>query len=166
MLSRLISRTSCVVLFVTKLFNIVGPDVACFGKKDYQQLHIIRAMVADLNLPVEVQGVDIGRAADGLALSSRNAYLTPDERAEAPRLYRELQQISQRLAAGDNDYAGLEAAARQALELHGWVVDYIEVRQGDTLDIAHAGEKHLVVLAAARLGRTRLIDNIDVCRPL
>jgi pantoate--beta-alanine ligase len=155
-----------VATVVTKLFNIVGPDVACFGKKDYQQLHIIRAMVADLNLPVEVQGVDIGRAADGLALSSRNAYLTPDERAEAPRLYRELQQISQRLAAGDNDYAGLEAAARQALELHGWVVDYIEVRQGDTLDIAHAGEKHLVVLAAARLGRTRLIDNIDVCRPL
>jgi pantoate--beta-alanine ligase len=153
-----------VATVVSKLFNIVGPDVACFGKKDYQQLHIIRAMVEDLNLPVDVQGVDIGRADDGLALSSRNAYLSADERAEAPRLYRTLQQICQRLEQGDNDYASLESAARAELEQHGWVVDYIEVRQGDSLDIAHAGEKHLVVLAAARLGRTRLIDNIDVRR--
>lgn len=153
-----------VATVVTKLFNIVAPDLACFGKKDYQQLHIIRAMVEDLNQPIEILGVDIGRAEDGLALSSRNAYLTAEERSEAPRLYRNLQQIRQRLEAGESDYAQMEASARADLEQHGWSVDYVEVRQGDTLEIAHAGEKHLVVLVAARLGRTRLIDNVDVRR--
>jgi pantoate--beta-alanine ligase len=121
-------------------------------------------MVADLNSPVEILGVDIGRAADGLALSSRNGYLTAEERAEAPRLYRNLQQIRQHLLRGDNDFASLESAARVDLEQHGWVVDYVELRQADTLEVAHAGEKHLVALVAARLGRTRLIDNVDVRR--
>jgi pantoate--beta-alanine ligase len=153
-----------VATVVTKLFNIVAPDVACFGKKDYQQLHVIRAMVADLNQPIEILGVDIGRSEDGLALSSRNAYLTEQERAEAPRLYRILQRIRQQLEAGEHDYVQLETAARSELEQHGWVVDYVEVRQGDTLEVAHAGEAHLVVLVAARLGRTRLIDNVDVRR--
>jgi len=153
-----------VATVVSKLFNIVAPDVACFGKKDYQQLHIIRAMVDDLNMPIEILGVDIGRAEDGLALSSRNAYLTAEERAEAPRLYRNLQRIQNSLEAGDNDYASLEHSAASDLEQHGWVVDYVEIRQGDTLEVAHAGEHHLVVLVAARLGRTRLIDNVDVRR--
>ncbi|TDR82269.1 pantoate--beta-alanine ligase [Paludibacterium purpuratum] len=153
-----------VATVVTKLFNIVEPDVACFGKKDFQQLHIIRAMVADLDVDIEIKGVDTGRAEDGLALSSRNGYLSPAERAEAPRLFHNLDAIRQRLLAGDSDYAGMEQAARQDLEAHGWQVDYIEVRQADTLEIAHAGERHVVVLAAARLGKTRLIDNVDVRR--
>jgi len=153
-----------VATVVTKLFNIVAPDVACFGKKDFQQLHVIRAMVADLNQPIEILGVDIGRAADGLALSSRNAYLTPDERAQAPQLYRMLQQLRVALEQGANDYAAMEARARAELEQQGWVVDYVEIRQAETLEVAHAGEQHLVVMVAARLGRTRLIDNIDILR--
>ncbi|MBV8049506.1 MAG: pantoate--beta-alanine ligase [Paludibacterium sp.] len=153
-----------VATVVTKLFNIVTPDVACFGKKDFQQLHIIRAMVADLNADIAIQGVDTGRAGDGLALSSRNGYLSPAERAEAPRLYHNLDAIRERLLNGDSDYASMEQTARQDLEAHGWLVDYVEVRQADTLEIAHAGERHVVVLAAARLGKTRLIDNVDVRR--
>ncbi len=153
-----------VATVVTKLFNIVQPDVACFGKKDFQQLAIIRAMVDDLNMPIDIVPVDTGRADDGLALSSRNGYLSADERAEAPRLYRNLRQMHDALAAGSNQYADLEAAARTDLEAHGWQVDYIEVRAARTLDIAHAGEHQLVVLAAARLGKTRLIDNIEVQR--
>ncbi|MCK6436323.1 pantoate--beta-alanine ligase [Rivihabitans pingtungensis] len=153
-----------VATVVTKLFNIVQPDVACFGKKDFQQLAIIRAMVDDLNMPIDIVPVDTGRADDGLALSSRNGYLSADERAEAPRLYRNLRQMHDALAAGSNQYADLEAAARSDLEAHGWQVDYIEVRAARTLDIAHAGEHQLVVLAAARLGKTRLIDNIEVQR--
>ena len=153
-----------VATVVTKLFNIVQPDVACFGKKDFQQLAIIRAMVDDLNMPIDIVPVDTGRADDGLALSSRNGYLSADERAEAPRLYRNLRQMHDALAAGSNQYADLEAAARADLETHGWQVDYIEVRAARTLDIAHAGEHQLVVLAAARLGKTRLIDNIEVTR--
>lgn len=153
-----------VATVVTKLFNIVQPDVACFGKKDFQQLAIIRAMVDDLNMPIDIVPVDTGRAADGLALSSRNGYLSEAERAEAPRLYRNLCQIRDALTAGNNQYADLEAAARTDLTTHGWQVDYIEIRAANTLDIAHAGEHQLVVLAAARLGKTRLIDNIEVQR--
>lgn len=153
-----------VATVVSKLFNIVQPDVACFGKKDFQQLHVIRMMVDDLNIPVAIVPVDTGRADDGLALSSRNGYLSAEERAEAPRLYRELTRIHDALKDGSQDYAGLEQAARDELAAAGWAVDYVEVRQADTLEIAHAGEKRLVVLAAARLGRTRLIDNIEVFR--
>ncbi|POA97739.1 pantoate--beta-alanine ligase [Chromobacterium sinusclupearum] len=153
-----------VATVVTKLFNIVQPDVACFGKKDYQQLHVIQAMVDDLNSPIAIVPVDTGRADDGLALSSRNGYLSADERAEAPRLYRNLCAIRDGLLAGSHDYAALEKTARDDLSAAGWVVDYVEVRQADTLEIAHAGEKRLVVLAAARLGKTRLIDNIEVFR--
>ncbi|MBA4710649.1 pantoate--beta-alanine ligase [Aquitalea aquatica] len=153
-----------VATVVSKLFNIVQPDVACFGKKDFQQLHVIKAMVDDLNIPVAVIPVDTGRAEDGLALSSRNGYLTAEERAEAPRLYRNLSAMRAVLLAGDSDYATLEAKASADLQQAGWVVDYVEVRQADTLEVAHAGEKRLVVLAAARLGRTRLIDNVEVSR--
>jgi pantoate--beta-alanine ligase len=153
-----------VATVVSKLFNIVQPDVACFGKKDFQQLHVIRAMADDLNIPVEIVPVDTGRAEDGLALSSRNGYLTAEERAEAPRLYRNLSIIRAALLAGNSNYADLEQAARDDLAAHGWTVDYVEVREADTLEVAHAGSHHVVVLAAARLGRTRLIDNVDVVR--
>jgi pantoate--beta-alanine ligase len=153
-----------VATVVTKLFNIVQPDVACFGKKDFQQLHVIRAMVDDLNMPVEVVPVDTGRAEDGLALSSRNSYLSAEDRAEAPRLYRNLAAIRDALLAGNSDYADLEQAAKDDLTAHSWSVDYVEVREVETLEIAHAGSHHVVVLAAARLGRTRLIDNIEVVR--
>lgn len=151
-----------VATVVCKLFNIVQPDVACFGKKDYQQLHIIRAMCADLNIPVEIVAVDTGRAEDGLALSSRNGYLTEDERAKASRLYHNLCVIRDALLAGEHDYASLEQTAVADLVAHGWQVDYVEIRQADTLEIAHAGEKRLVILAAARLGKPRLIDNLEV----
>ncbi|WP_159878599.1 MULTISPECIES: pantoate--beta-alanine ligase [Aquitalea] len=153
-----------VATVVSKLFNIVQPDVACFGKKDFQQLHVIKAMVDDLNIPVAVIPVDTGRAEDGLALSSRNGYLTAEERAEAPRLYRNLSAMRDALQAGDSDYAALEAKTSADLQQAGWTVDYVEVRHADTLEVAHAGEKRLVVLAAARLGRTRLIDNVEVSR--
>lgn len=151
-----------VATVVTKLFNIVEADVACFGKKDYQQLTIIQGMVADLNMNIEIVPVDTGRAEDGLALSSRNQYLSAAERAEAPRLYRELQAVARALEAGERDYAALETAAAQRLAENGWQVDYVEIRQADGLGVAHVGDKNLVVLAAARLGSTRLIDNLEI----
>lgn len=151
-----------VATVVCKLFNIVQADVACFGKKDYQQLTIIQGMVADLNVPIQIVPVDTGRAADGLALSSRNQYLNEKERAEAPRLYQQLQWISDEIRAGNHDYAALENAAAQVLLAHDWVVDYVSIREAGSLNVARLGDKHLVVLAAARLGKTRLIDNLEV----
>lgn len=151
-----------VATVVTKLFNIVQADVACFGKKDYQQLTIIQGMVDDLNMNIRIVPVDTGRAADGLALSSRNQYLSVEERAEAPRLYRELSQMAQAIRDGNVNYVQLEQAAEQRLRDAGWVVDYIEVRHAGNLQVAHAGDKRVVIVAAARLGNTRLIDNIEV----
>lgn len=154
-----------VATVVSKLFNIVAPDVACFGKKDYQQLAVIKGFVEDLNFDIEIVPVDTGRAADGLALSSRNQYLSVEERAEAPRLYRELQAVAESLKQGSLDYAGLEKRAVQSLTEHGWTVDYVEIRHADTLEVARTGDRKLVVLAAARLGATRLIDNVEVKLP-
>ncbi len=151
-----------VATVVGKLFNIVAPDVACFGKKDYQQLAIIKGFSEDLDFNVEIVPVDTGRAADGLALSSRNQYLSEAERAESPHLYRELRTMADAIQAGNLAYAELENTARANLEASGWVVDYIEVRHAGSLEVAHAGDKHVVILAAARLGSTRLIDNIEV----
>ncbi|MDO4226568.1 pantoate--beta-alanine ligase [Neisseria sp.] len=151
-----------VATVVTKLFNIVEPDAACFGKKDYQQLAVIKGLVEDLNINIDIVPVDTGRASDGLALSSRNQYLSEQERAEAPRLYRELSAIADAVRSGNLAYAVLEQAAAQRLGEAGWTVDYIEVRRADDLSVAHAGDKNLVILAAARLGGTRLIDNIEV----
>ncbi|MDO4907163.1 pantoate--beta-alanine ligase [Neisseria sp.] len=151
-----------VATVVTKLFNIVQPDAACFGKKDYQQLAVIKGLVEDLNINTDIVPVDTGRASDGLALSSRNQYLNEQERAEAPRLYRELRAIADAVRSGNLAYAVLEQAAAQRLGEAGWTVDYIEVRRADDLSVAHAGDKNLVILAAARLGGTRLIDNIEV----
>ncbi|HFC6355804.1 pantoate--beta-alanine ligase [Neisseria lactamica] len=154
-----------VATVVSKLFNIVLPDVACFGKKDYQQLAVIKGLTEDLNFDIEIVPVDTGRAADGLALSSRNQYLSVEERAEAPCLYRELQAVAESLKQGSLDYAGLEKRAVQSLTEHGWTVDYVEIRHADTLEVARTGDRRLVVLAAARLGATRLIDNVEIKLP-
>ena len=151
-----------VATVVSKLFNIVKPNVACFGKKDYQQLAVIRGFVEDLNFDIRIVGVDTGRAVDGLALSSRNGYLTEAERMQAPQLYQALSDMAAQIRAGRQDYANLEQAASQYLQSQGWVVDYIEVRHAGNLQIAHAGDADVVVLAAARLGKTRLIDNLEI----
>ena len=151
-----------VATVVTKLFNIVQPDAACFGKKDYQQLAIIKGFAENLNFNVEIVPVDTGRASDGLALSSRNQYLNENERAEAPRLFRELNKIAEALRGGNLAYAELEQTAVRNLTAAGWTVDYVEIRHAESLAVAHAGDKDLVVLAAARLGGTRLIDNVEV----
>ena len=151
-----------VATVVTKLFNIVEADVACFGKKDYQQLTIIQGMVNDLNMNIRIISVDTGRAPDGLALSSRNQYLSDSERMEAPRLYRELAAMAQAIENGALNYVELEQNAIAQLTQAGWQVDYIEVRHAANLQVAHAGDKHIVIVAAARLGNTRLIDNIEV----
>jgi pantoate--beta-alanine ligase len=151
---------------VLKLFHLVQPDVAVFGKKDRQQLKIVRGMVQQFNLPIHIEPAETVRAEDGLALSSRNNYLSPQERVEAPRLYRTLRGIADEIAKGRTDYANLEAAGRAELARHGWRVDYLAVRHGLGLRIPHPeGFDHpnlLIVLGAAALGSTRLIDNVDV----
>jgi pantoate--beta-alanine ligase len=153
---------------VLKLFNLVQPDVAVFGKKDRQQLKIVRGMVQQFNMPIQIVPAETIRAEDGLALSSRNNYLAPAERAEAPNLYRVLRGIADAIAGGRTDYANLESAGRMELAHRGWKVDYIAVRHGIGLRIPHPeGFDHpnlLVVLAAATLGATRLIDNVDVIK--
>jgi pantoate--beta-alanine ligase len=151
-----------VATVVMKLFQIVQPDVALFGKKDYQQLMVIRNMVADLNLAIEIVGGETVRATDGLALSSRNGYLSTQERAEAPRLNRTITKVVEALAAGNADYIGLERQAMAELAAAGWSPDYVAIRKKLDLQLPAAHESGLVVLAAARLGSTRLIDNREV----
>jgi pantoate--beta-alanine ligase len=151
-----------VATVVTKLFNIVQPDVACFGKKDYQQLAVIKGMVQDLNMNIEIIPVEIERAKTGLALSSRNGYLTDKERVQAAQLSARLQAIAKAIAEGNKDFAALENSAVTYLQQHGWQVDYIEVRQAQTLTKAQITDNDLVIVAAAVLGTTRLIDNIEV----
>ncbi len=148
---------------VLKLLDIVQPQVAVFGKKDYQQLHIIRQMVAQLNLPVRIVGGETARAEDGLALSSRNQYLNAAERGEAIFLYQTLQGMRQAMLQGERDIERLQQQAVEALVARGWSVDYVAVRNQSDLLPASPGQRDLVVLAAARLGNTRLIDNIEVC---
>lgn len=148
---------------VLKLFNLVQPQVAIFGKKDYQQLAIIRQMVTQFNLPIQIVGAETSRAADGLALSSRNQYLSPTERSEAAFLYQTLAEVGAALRSGANDLAALEGKALEALARRGWQVEYVSIRAQHGLDVPEAGERKLVVLAAARLGKTRLIDNLEVC---
>lgn len=147
---------------VLKLFNLVQPQVAIFGKKDYQQLAIIRQMVTQFNLPIRIVGAETSRAADGLALSSRNQYLSETERAAAPQLYRALQQVAGRLHAGEADRERLEQEAVSLLAGTGWQPEYVAIRDQATLALPAAGANRLVVLAAARLGKTRLIDNLEV----
>ncbi|MEO8417109.1 MAG: pantoate--beta-alanine ligase [Methylophilaceae bacterium] len=146
---------------VLKLLNIVRPQVAIFGNKDFQQLFIIREMVRQFNLPVEIIAGDTMRESDGLAMSSRNGYLNPAQRMEAQRLYRALQQIVQSIQTGNRNVAAIEAQTTQYLTQLGWIVDYISVRSAHTLAPATAEDHELVVLGAARQGRTRLIDNIE-----
>jgi len=147
---------------VLKLFNIVQPQVAVFGKKDYQQLILMRELGKQFNLPLEIAAGETARAPDGLALSSRNRYLTREERAEATRLYQVLSHIKQQMETGANMHHELEGNAEQTLRNHGWDVDYVTVRQRDTLAQVHRSDRNLVVLGAARLGKTRLIDNIEI----
>ncbi len=151
-----------VATVVTKLFNIVKPNVACFGKKDYQQLAIIQGFVDDLSFDIRIVPVDTGRAEDGLALSSRNGYLTSAERQQAPQLYQVLCAAVDEIKTGRHDYALIEEEGRQQLADKGWDVDYFEIRHAKSLDIARSGDQNLVILVAARLGATRLIDNIEV----
>jgi pantoate--beta-alanine ligase len=145
---------------VAKLFNMVQPELALFGEKDYQQLSVLRRMVRDLDVPVEIIGVPTEREADGLAMSSRNGYLTPEERAIAPALYQELLAVAEKLRGGRRDYSAIEAQADSALEGAGFRPDYIAIRAAADLQLPNRGEKQLVVLAAAYLGRARLIDNL------
>ena len=151
-----------VATVVCKLFNMVQPDLAVFGEKDYQQLAVIRTMARDLNLPIEIQGAPIVRAADGLALSSRNGYLDAAQRAAAPALYRSLQQLAERLRAGETNHAALIIEAQQAQQAAGFRPDYLEIREASSLRPATPTDRNLVLLVAAHLGGTRLIDNLSV----
>ena len=149
-----------VAVVVTKLFNIVQPDFAFFGQKDYQQLAVIRQLVQDLNMPLEVIGVPIVRAEDGLALSSRNGYLSEQQRAIAPTIYQLLKQAEQQLHEGQALAQVLESISNQLTQA-GFVVDYVEARQTNLQPIAQF-DRNVVLFVAAKLGTTRLIDNLQV----
>ena len=151
-----------VATVVLKLFNIVQPQAAVLGKKDYQQLMILRNMTRQLALPIDIIGGETVRADDGLALSSRNGYLTPQERAEAPRLNRVLTRLRDAVRGGNRDFARLEREAVAELDGHGWRTDYVAVRRQADLQAPAGGDEALVVLAASRLGQPRLIDNLEI----
>jgi pantoate--beta-alanine ligase len=150
---------------VLKLFNTVQPQAAVFGKKDYQQLMIVRRMVDQFALPIQIVAAETVRAEDGLALSSRNRYLTAEERAEAPRLKQVLDRVKQAVESGDRNFEAIEFAADAELARHGWHVDYVVVRSRKTLMAPEPGERELVTLGAAKLGNTRLIDNLEILAP-
>ncbi len=153
---------SGVATVVAKLFNLVQPNIALFGEKDFQQLAVIRKMVADLNIPVILQGMPTVREADGLAMSSRNGYLTTAQRKIAPLLYQSLCKAKTRIIASESNYTAIEAACCQALKQAGFEPDYFAICRAHDLHPAQSGELDLVILAAARLGKPRLIDNIRV----
>src|SRR5690606_413505 len=146
---------------VSKLFNMVQPDVAFFGQKDFQQVAVIRKMVTDLNLPISIVSVPTMRAEDGLALSSRNGYLSEQERSIATGLYRTLNELAAELQQGKEISASIKSSI-QNLNARGFRTDYIEVRRCHDLKPATAEDQHLVVVAAAFLGGARLIDNIEL----
>lgn len=149
-----------VATVVTKLFNIVRPDVALFGRKDYQQLAVIRRMTADLNMPVEIVGMPIVREADGLAMSSRNAYLTPTERQSALCLFRAVKQARELFASGERSVAVLERETRAVIEQESDAeVDYAELRDGALLHALEVADSSTLLALAVRIGQTRLIDN-------
>jgi pantoate--beta-alanine ligase len=147
---------------VSRLFSLVQPDVAVFGQKDYQQLAVIRRFVEDMSLPVEIISAPTVREEDGLAMSSRNQYLSEDERQVAPRLYATLEEVADSLESGNEDYAGLEQAAMDSLRSYGFDPEYVSIRRAESLDAPDRDTDELVVLAAARLGKARLIDNVLV----
>ncbi len=149
---------------VAKLFNIVTPHIAVFGEKDFQQLAIIRRMVADLCIPIEIIGAPTVREADGLAMSSRNQYLTDGERRIAPSIHQGLKRAVARVQGGDRNFAAIEAEELEALKELGFRPDYFTVRDAKTLTPPESDARHLVVLVAARLGKARLIDNLQIQR--
>ncbi|WP_404367838.1 pantoate--beta-alanine ligase [Marinobacter sp.] len=155
-----------VATVVTMLFNMVQPGVAVFGEKDYQQVAVIRKLVEDLFIPVEIIAAPTVRDADGLAKSSRNGYLTPEERSLAPAIYRLMQETGERLKAGDTDYGQLERQALDSLYLGGFRPDYFTIVNSHTLKPAQPGDTELTILAAAFLGVTRLIDNLSITRSI
>jgi pantothenate synthetase (EC 6.3.2.1) len=144
---------------VSKLFNLIQPDIACFGEKDYQQLQLIRKMVADMGYDIEIVGVPTVRAKDGLALSSRNGYLTADERKIAPALSKVMNALAEKLQAGESDEEELIAIAAQEINDAGLRADDIQIRDADTLEALSAKSQRAVILMAAWLGQARLIDN-------
>ena len=147
---------------VSKLFNLIQPDIACFGEKDFQQLALLRKMVADMGYDIEIVGVPIIRAKDGLALSSRNGYLTADQRKIAPGLYKVLSSVADKLKAGERDQDEIITLAEQALNEKGFRADDIQIRDADTLLELTENSKRAVILMAAWLGKARLIDNQSV----
>ena len=150
-----------VATVVAKLFNLFTPQAAVFGKKDYQQLRVIHALVTQLNFPIRIVEGETVREPDGLAMSSRNGYLSREERAEAPRLSRHLREVAARVRDGEGDLEKLEQAAVSDLAAHGWKPDYVAVRRRSDLLPPQDSKDPLVVLGAATLGRTRLIDNLE-----
>ncbi|HEV8333246.1 MAG TPA: pantoate--beta-alanine ligase [Steroidobacteraceae bacterium] len=153
-----------VATVVTKLLNIVQPDVAVFGEKDYQQLLIIRRATLDLCMPVEIVGVRTTREPDGLAMSSRNRYLTAEQRAAAPAIFAELEHARAAIESGATDLAAIARRGSEALQQAGFRPDYFEIRDAATLEEPNAQSRELVVLTAARIGRARLIDNVRASR--
>ncbi|AAZ34337.1 pantoate--beta-alanine ligase [Pseudomonas savastanoi pv. phaseolicola] len=153
-----------VATVVSKLFNMVQPDLAIFGEKDFQQLAVIRAMVRDLNMPIQIIGEPTVRAEDGLALSSRNGYLNEAQRAAAPALYQAIRQTADAISAGEQDFDALLTSKKQQLEAAGFRIDYLEIRDATSLRPTTAENRDVVILAAAFLGKTRLIDNLHLTR--
>lgn len=151
-----------VATVVARLFNLVQPDCALFGEKDYQQLAVIRTMTRDLCWPIEISGVPTVREPDGLAMSSRNQYLTDAERRQSVLLYQTLSRVAEQVRAGSPHYGALEGEAMKCLAAGGFTPDYVSIRHAETLQPVEPGEQQCVVLAAARLGKARLIDNIRV----
>ncbi len=149
-----------VATVVAKLFNMVQPDLAIFGEKDFQQLAVIRKLVRDLNLPVQIFGEPTVRADDGLALSSRNGYLSAEQRQVAPQLFATLKDMADSICGGRDDFSRLTLDGLKHLEKAGFRPDYLEIREAGSLRPAQAGDKELVILVAAYLGTTRLIDNL------
>ena len=154
-----------VATVVTKLLNLVQPDVALFGEKDFQQLMIIRRAATDLCMPVEIVGVPTAREQDGLAMSSRNRYLLPEQRAVAPKIFEALDRARAAIEAGANDYAALERTGAESLQQAGFRPDYFSIRDASDLQPPGDASKDLVIVTAARIGRARLIDNVRATRP-
>ena len=152
-----------VATVVAKLFNIVMPDAAFFGEKDYQQLQVIRRMAEDLCFPIEVVGVPTVREANGLAMSSRNGYLSDEEKRKAALIYQVLQGAAHQIEEGARAYRQIEAAVIEILAAQGFKPEYFAIHNADTLSPAESQDSRLRILVAARLGRTRLIDNIGLC---
>lgn len=151
-----------VATIVCKLFNMVQPDIACFGEKDFQQLQVIRTMVDDLSMPISIVGVPTRRQEDGLAMSSRNGYLSDEQRNTATRIYATMQDMRDALTAGEQDFRNLEQQGADKLSNAGLKPDYIAICNARSLQPAQPGDKDVVILIAAYMGKTRLIDNMQI----